>query len=112
MSLLDKFRPYWNETRMLALIDRVTARVQTPVWQRVHERLPSLGVHEARGYIRARAAAVIEIEMARVVDEEPMLRPEHVRAVVHSVRHRVIRRLLFESLRRQSSIHTRERRAA
>jgi hypothetical protein len=112
MSVLEKFRPYWNETRLLSLIDRVTARAQTPVWQRVQDRLPSLGVHEARGYIRARAALVIEQEMAIALAEEPSMRPPQVQLVAQTVRHRVVRRLLFETLRQQTTTRTQRRRAA
>lgn len=112
MALEWAFRPYWNDSRLSSVIDRVSARVQNPVWQRVRERVLSMGVHEARGYIRARAALVMERELGILAVEEPTLRPEHLRQIERSVRHRVVRRLLFESIRRHDSLHTGRRRLA
>ncbi len=112
MALFTRFRPTWTRTRLLALVDRVTARVQDPVWQRVRDRVLGMGIHEARGYIRARAAVVIDREMRVVVAQEPTLSTAHCDAIVRSVRHRVVRRMILESVRRQQPTRSERRRAA
>jgi hypothetical protein len=83
------------------LVDRLTARVQNAVWRRVCDRLPAMGVHEARGYVRARAALIIHREMALAVVSQPPLRATDRELVMLTVRHRVVRRLLLENMRRQ-----------
>jgi hypothetical protein len=40
------------------------------VWQRVMQRLPTLGPTEARGYVRSRAAAVVQHETSRLIEQE------------------------------------------
>jgi hypothetical protein len=116
MTLLPGFWPYWNRRRLIGLVDRLTARVQNAVWRRVCDRLPAMGVHEARGYIRARAALVIDREMALAVISQPSLGATDRELVMRSVRHRVVRRLLLENMRRQSTTsqtgHQRHHRAA
>ena len=101
-----------NQAKINGLVDRVTARVQNAVRRRVSDRLPDMSVHEARGYIRARAAAAVRREMGIVMAEEPTLRRAEATLVVSSVRNRVVRRLLLENLRRIEPTHNRQRRAA
>lgn len=52
------------------MAERVAGRSRLAVWQRVSERLGSLGAMEARGYIRARSAAVIHAETDRLIEQE------------------------------------------
>lgn len=52
------------------MADRVASRGRMAVWQRVMQRLPALGPTEARGYLRARAAAVVQHETARLIEQE------------------------------------------
>ena len=103
MALFPGLLPYWNRNRLLSLVDRMSARVQNSIWHRVRDRVAAMGVHEARGYIRARSALVIDREMALVMMDEPTLQAEHCELIVRSVRHRVVRRLLLENLRRQDA---------
>ncbi|MCA9150644.1 MAG: hypothetical protein KDA92_15135 [Planctomycetales bacterium] len=112
MAFNLSFGPFRNESRLLSVVDRVSARAQNAVWQRVRDRVLNMGVHEARGYIRARAALVIEREMAIAAGEEPTLSASHLSEINDAVRHRVVRRLLFESIRRHDSIRERRRRLA
>lgn len=61
----------WSATdRTAELAERVAGRSRLAVWQRVVDRLPTLGPTEARGYIRARALAVVEQETGRLVEQE------------------------------------------
>lgn len=112
MAFNWSFGPFRNESRMVSVVDRVAARAQNAVWQRVRDRVLNMGVHEARGYIRARATLIIEREMAIVAGEEPTLRSTHLEEVAEAVRHRVVRRLLFESIRRHDPARHRRRRLA
>jgi hypothetical protein len=112
MALFPGLLPYWNRQRLLSLVDRVAARVQTPVWLRVRDRIPAMGVHEARGYIRARAALVIDREVAIAVASEPTLQSGQRELIKVAVGNRVVRRLLLENLRRQDPGQVRRRSAA
>lgn len=112
MAFNWSFVPFRNESRLVSIVDRVSARAQNAVWQRVRDRVLTMGVHEARGYIRARATAVVEREMSIVAGEEPSLRSTQLAEVADVVRHRVVRRLLFESIRRHDPARHRRRRLA
>jgi hypothetical protein len=56
--------------RLAELAERVAGRSRLGVWQRVVDRLPSLGPTEARGYLRARAIAVVRAETTRLAEQE------------------------------------------
>lgn len=114
MPILLPFASRWNRARLSALVDRVAARVQNPVWQRVREQVSGMGVHEARGYIRARSTTILDREIGILVKEEPTLNPVQLERVRNAVQHRVIRRLLFENLRNEQDqrIRPMERRMA
>jgi hypothetical protein len=56
--------------RLAEMAERVAGRSRLGVWQRVMHRLPALGPTEARGYLRARAIAVVHEETSRLVDQE------------------------------------------
>ena len=109
MAFLSGLRRIWTRDQLNSLVDRVTARTQNAVWRRVCERVSSMSIHEARGYIRARSTAVIEREMGVLILEEPLLAAHHQAQIVHVVQHRVVRRLLLENLR-QTHVRKPERR--
>jgi hypothetical protein len=71
-----------------------------------------MGIHEARGYIRARAVLVIERELAVAVAAGPPLRTVDRQRVMDAVNYRVVRRLLLENVRRQDPGRVRRRMAA
>jgi hypothetical protein len=56
--------------RVAELAERVAGRSRLAVWQRVMDRLPSLHPHEARGYLRARAVAIVCDETDCLVEQE------------------------------------------
>src|SRR5262245_50719535 len=56
--------------RITEMAERVAGRSRMGVWQRVMQRLASLGPTEARGYLRARAIAVVREETSRLVEQE------------------------------------------
>lgn len=112
MSLFSGMLAWRTRHRLLDLVDLVAVRVQTLVWRRVRDRVATMGVHEARGYIRARTAAVIEREMEAVALECPWLKASQHDLVLCTVRQRVVRRLLVENLRRHDTGRSRRRLAA
>jgi hypothetical protein len=56
--------------RVSDLAERVAGRSRMGVWQRVLQRLPTLGPTEGRGYLRARAIAVVREETSRLMEQE------------------------------------------
>jgi len=52
------------------MAERVANRGRMAVWQRVMQQLPALGPTEARGYLRARAAAVVQLETTKLIEQE------------------------------------------
>lgn len=61
----------WFVTDKLAhLAERIAGRSRLATYQRVCERLPTLDVHEARGYIRARATVVVAQETDKLMQQE------------------------------------------
>ena len=56
--------------RVAEMAERIAGRSRLAVWQRVMDRLPSLQPHEARGYLRARAVAIVGDETDRLIEQE------------------------------------------
>ncbi len=52
------------------MAERVASRGRMAVWQRVMQRLPTLGPAESRGYVRSRAAAIVQHETTRLIEQE------------------------------------------
>lgn len=102
----------FNRTQLGTLVDRVAARSQNAVYQRVKDRLAAMNVHQARGYIRARAATVLEREVGIVMAEVSGISPEQRDAILDGARQRVVRRLMLENVRLHQGAENRERRAA
>jgi hypothetical protein len=59
-----------GSNRHTELAERVAGRSRLLVWQRVAARLVTLDPAEARGYIRARAIAVIHEQTDRLIEQE------------------------------------------
>ena len=112
VSILNLLFPSIQRTRLAALVDRVAARSQNAVHARVKDRVASMNVHQARGYVRARAAAVLEREMGIVVAEVPGLSEADRRSILEAAKQRVIRRLMLENVRQQQFGESRTRRVA
>jgi hypothetical protein len=59
--------------RLTEMAERVAGRSRLAVWQRVVERIDTLGPAESRGYLRARAASIILAETDRLIEQEGTL---------------------------------------
>jgi hypothetical protein len=75
--------------RLAEMSERVAGRSRMAVWQRVVDRLPGLTTAEMRGYVRARAIAIIASETQRLIEQEgakiSRMRGEIIAAASHSL---------------------------
>lgn len=61
----------WFVTDKVAhLAERIAGRSRLATYQRVCEQLPALDTHQARGYIRARAVAIVSQETDKLIEQE------------------------------------------
>lgn len=77
--------------------DKVASRSRSAVWERVSHRMHTLQGAEARGYIRARALAVIEQETNRLISEEGPKAARHREQILRDAGESVIRLVLEQS---------------
>ena len=56
--------------RHVQLAERVAGRSRLAVWNRVASRAGTLAAAEARGYVRARAIAIVQAETDRLIEQE------------------------------------------
>ena len=93
------------------LADKVASRSRSGVLDRVAHRLHTFAGAEARGYIRARGAEVIERETDLLIAEEGTKAARHRDEILHAAGESVIRLVLEQAqLSRQSALP--KRRAA
>jgi len=79
------------------LADKVASRSRVAVWNRVARRLHTFAGAEARGYIRARGAEVIERETDLLIAEEGAKAARHREEILHAAGESVIRLVLEQS---------------
>ena len=77
--------------------EKVASRSRVAVWNRVSHRLHTLSGAEARGYIRARSAAVIERETELLIAEEGAKAARHRDQILRDAHESVIRLVLEQS---------------
>ena len=97
--ILRRLRLYCNRARLVRLVDRIANRSQQAVWLRVRDRVTTMSTPEAQGYIRVRAAAVIEREAGIAASETADLDAHYWPFIVRAARHRVVRRALVDAAR-------------
>jgi hypothetical protein len=80
------------------LVDRLASHSLDAVWQRTYQRAGGMRLAEARGYIRARAAAVVsdqvDAELQRGAVAQAIGRPELLERVTEAVISLTIRELV------------------
>ena len=79
------------------LADKVATRSRAAVWNRVAHRIHQLAGAEARGYVRARGAAIIETETDRLIAEEGAKAARHRDQIIQTAEESVIRLVLEQS---------------
>jgi hypothetical protein len=70
LLLSDLLAKLSDADRVTQMAERVAGRSRMGVWQRTMHQLPTLGPTEARGYMRARGAAVVHEETLRLIEQE------------------------------------------
>lgn len=111
MMMLRRIQCHVYREKISNLVDRIVARGQNSVWHRVQKRIRTLTADQARGYVRARAAHVIDREMGIVCIEQPELNQVLYDAIVMQVRQRLIE-VTIQQARRLRDARTNERRRA
>ena len=79
------------------LADKIASRSRRAVWDRVSHRIDALTGAEARGYVRARAAAIVEVETDRLIAEEEGSAARHRMRIVRDANESVIRLVLEQA---------------
>lgn len=95
--MLQRLHLHLKRTEILNLIDRIVARGQHAVWQRVRDRVASMSKHQARGYIRVRATLVIERELSIAIAQMDGLNDSQTQYVHELVRDQLVERVLSDA---------------
>ena len=69
-TVSDVLSQLLGSDHLTEMAERIAGRSRLGVWQRVMHCLPALSPTEARGYLRARAIAVVREETTRLVEQE------------------------------------------
>ena len=99
MALRDIWNRFLAEQRLPRLAAEVAQRSHAQVWNRSHEWAASMRLTEAQGYVRARAATIIDASANAVLDgvdpRDGNLRSKLIeqatQAVVDSVTHELLK---------------------
>ncbi len=111
MEIFNLIAHLRGDARIAELAEEVADRSLEVVRERVATRLESLGMAEARGYIRARAAAAVRPAVDRLLSSDATIKRSWRTQLCERATEEIVRRLLWEEMgRRQSS--TPARRAA
>lgn len=110
--MLQQLQMFVYRARVSALIERIVSRSHGAIWRRVRERAPTMTPNEARGYIRARAALVVEREVGIASTEAPELADIHWKTVALEASQRLVRRTLADAMRLREATEFQMRRAA
>ena len=95
---LPQLLAHWFVTdKVTELAERIAARSRQAIWQRVWQRVGTLGPAEARGYIRARAAAIVHQETDRLIAQEGPRASELRDKLIAAATETVIAQLLGQS---------------
>lgn len=76
MLMLDRLVSLLPGKRLFAFANLAAERAHDAIWIRVIRNALAMNEAEARGYIRARAAAVVQRESSRILFDEPSLRAQ------------------------------------
>ena len=110
--MLHHLQLFVYRARVSALIDRIVSRSHGAIWRRVRDRAPVMTPNEARGYIRARTALVIEREIGIASTEAPELADSHWDMIASEATQRLVRRTLADAMRLREAAEFQLRRAA
>jgi len=100
-------RSEFGGSRLFVLKDPRICRL-LPFWQRVLQRLPTLGPTEARGYLRARAVAVVREETDRLIEQEGTWAARHRQPIEETALHTLTQVILAQLDQRRLQAGTRQ----
>ena len=80
-----------GENRFEKMAEDVAKHSREAVWLRVRDRLATLGLNEARGYIRARSAMIIHEQVDYVISEEQTVKESQRAKLIEAATESVIR---------------------
>ena len=101
--ILMNHLPFKATRQVTTLACEIASRSAPLVWERVVHRVLQMGASEAKGYIRSRAAEVVQREVDRTLRTEPQLRGWARPNLVAQATDGVVERTLNEILRIQRS---------
>jgi hypothetical protein len=101
MEILNLISRLRGDARIAQLAEEVADKSMSPVRERVEDQIAFLGVSEARGYIRARSAAVVRPMVDSLIAVHADVKPAWRSQLVERAADEVARRLLWEELGRR-----------
>ncbi|MBW3600618.1 MAG: hypothetical protein KY475_25560 [Planctomycetes bacterium] len=101
MELLNIIAHVRGDARLADLAEEIADRSLDDVRSRVAGRLASLGISEARGYIRSRSAAAVRPHAAAVMKAAGDVRPAWRPQLMEKATEEVVRRLVWEEMSRR-----------
>ncbi|MCI0361040.1 MAG: hypothetical protein L0211_21375 [Planctomycetaceae bacterium] len=90
--------------RLAEMTERVAGRSRMAVWQRVADQLAGLGPSEARGYVRARAIAVVQIETGRLIEQEGLRVGKMREKIITAATESLVERIVSQIQQRRSAL--------
>jgi hypothetical protein len=78
---------------MEALVKSIVDRCEPAVWDRAGDRAIAMSAAEARGYLRARAAAVAEVQVDRAMQIRSRSEPTFRQLLLDGVKNEIVRQL-------------------
>jgi hypothetical protein len=101
MEILNLIARLRGDARIAELVEEIANRSTDLVRERVEGRIGFLGVAEARGYIRARSAAVVRPMVDSLIAIHADVKPAWRSQLAERSADEVARRLLWEELGRR-----------
>lgn len=101
MGLSQLLSSLLGTDRTEELARRIAERSQASVWQRVVHRIDTLAGSEARGYVRARAGAIVLMETNLILAEENVRGPLLPMRIYEAGLERVVSLIVEQSRQRR-----------
>lgn len=96
MAMFTVIRNWWQSPtprELDALVKVIVERCEPAVWERASDRARGMSPAEARGYIRARAAAVVELQVERALALRSISEPQLREMLLDCVKNDVVRKI-------------------
>jgi hypothetical protein len=101
MEILNLIARLRGDARIAELAEEIAHRATDGVRERVSLRLGAMSMAEARGYVRARSAAVVRPLVDALIASDAGIKPAWRPQLVEKATMEVARRLLWEEMARR-----------